>query len=523
MPASIASPPRENKWVVTVAVTVGTLMGAIDSSIVNVALPHMRGTLGASIQEITWVSTGYIVAMVIVMPLVAWLGTLFGRKRVYMACLGIFLVGSFCCGAARTLTALVVFRVMQGLGAGALQPTEQAILRETFPIEEQGMAMGLYGLAVMIGPAIGPTLGGYIVDNFEWPWIFYINIPIGIVGLLMVQRFVHDPEHARAHAVPAKVDLWGIAFLVSGLACLQTLLEKGSEDDWFQSGFICFLALAAASLLAAFVTQELTTEHPAVDLRILKNLSFASGTFVGAILGAALFGSIFLLPLFMQELLGYDATQSGLTLMPRSLAMVAMMPIAGALYNRMGHYVQIPLGLVLVAVATFLMSTFTLDSGQWQLLVPQILQGVGFSLMFVALSTTTLSTIERSRMTNATGLYNLVRQLGGSFGVAAFATLLEDHREIARNGIIAHLSPTRPAVRERLSLMASALGSRLGIHGAAARRLGVGALARDVYRQSAAMGYEQVFFEVALLIVICIPLVFLIRKGRGAVESAALE
>ncbi len=515
MAASSTTAPQVNKWTVTIAVTVGTLMGAIDSSIVNVALPHMRGTLGASIQEITWVSTGYIVAMVIVMPLVAWLGTVFGRKRVYLFCLGLFLVGSFFCGAARSLSTLVIFRIVQGLGAGALQPTEQAILRETFPLEEQGMAMGLYGLAVMIGPALGPTLGGYIVDNFEWPWIFYINIPIGIIGILMVQRFIHDPEHAKARGGPARIDFVGILFLVAGLGLLQTVLEKGNENDWFQSAFIAAMALAAVVSLAIFVVQELTSEQPAVDLRILKNLSFTSGTLVGAILGAALFGSMFLLPLFMQELLGYDATQSGLALMPRALAMIVMMPLAGMLYNRLGHYLQVPLGLGLSALATFLMSRFTLQSGTWQILLPQILQGIGFSLMFVSLSTVTLSTIRREQMTNATGLYNLIRQLGGSFGVAIFATFLENRRELAHNSIIAHLVPTRGAVQQRLAMLSSGLGSRAGVHGGTAHRMGLGALAFEVYRQSATMGYEQTFLWVALLIGGCIPLVFLIRKGKG--------
>src|SRR4051812_6622380 len=329
-----------NKWLVTISITFGTLMGAIDSSIVNVALPHIRGAVGATLQEITWISTGYAVALVLVMPLTAFLGRLFGQKRVYLACLVLFLVGSFLCGTATTLPALVFYRLIQGLGAGALQPTEQAILRQTFPPKEQGMAMALFGMAVMIGPAIGPTLGGYIVDHYHWSWIFFINLPVGLLGLFMVISFVHeDPELLEQNRTLAEqqrkhVDWAGIAFLWIGLAALEYFLEEGARDDWFDSRLITAVFLVAIFAVAAFVIRELTAKVPAVDLRLFADPVFLSGTVIGGLMFAMLMANMFLLPIFMQELLGFTAVQSGNALMPRMLIMIVAVPIVGPLFKR---------------------------------------------------------------------------------------------------------------------------------------------------------------------------------------------
>jgi MFS transporter, DHA2 family, multidrug resistance protein len=306
-----------NKWLVAVSVTFGTLMGTIDASIVNVAVPHLQAGVGATVEQIAWVSTGFIIATVLVMPLTAFLGRLYGQKRVYMFCLGIFVLGSALCGMARTLTSLVLFRVIQGLGAGALQPTEQAILRQTFPPQEQGMAMAIFGLAVQIGPAFGPTLGGYIVDQYSWPWIFYINLPVGALGLIMVGRFVHVPEDIQAAnrvmAVEQRkhMDWWGIALLSIGLSTMQYLLEEGNRKDWFQSSVINACALISIFSLSAFVLREISTRVPAVNLSLFKEKIFASATAITAVMFAMLFSVTFLLPLFMQMMLGYSALQAG--------------------------------------------------------------------------------------------------------------------------------------------------------------------------------------------------------------------
>ena len=325
-----AAPP--NKWLVTAAVLTGTIMAVLDSSIVNVALPKMSGTLACSIEEITWVVTAYILSNVIIMPMIAMLSARFGRKRVYLASVVLFTASSMACGLARTLPLMVFFRVLQGAGGGVLQTVSQAILRETFPPEEQGMAMGLFGMGAVVAPAVGPTLGGWLTDNHSWPWIFYINVPIGIVNVLLVTRFVHDPAYLKR--VKGAIDWLGLSLMTVGLGALQLMLEKGETEGWLDSGFIQALAVIAGAGLLAFVWHELTARAPAVDLRLLRNGTFSSATAMGGILGIALNASLFLLPVFLQRNLGYPAIQSGLALMPRSLAMLVLMPIGGLLYNR---------------------------------------------------------------------------------------------------------------------------------------------------------------------------------------------
>ena len=368
MSKSIAPRAPVNKWLVTLSVTFGTLMGTIDASIVNVATPHLRGAMGATVEEITWVTTGFVIANVIVMPLTAFFGRFFGQKRVYMAALALFVFGSGLCGLAHSLPALVAFRLIQGLSAGALQPTEQAILRQTFPPEEQGMAMALFGVAVVIGPAFGPTLGGYIVDNYSWQWIFYINLPVGALALFMVSRFVHEPEDIRAAnlAMAAKqrqnLDWQGIALLAVGVATLQYVLEEGNRNDWFDSRLISGCALLSVIALAAFVIRELTATVPAVNISLFKDPVFTSGTLIGSVMFAMLLAITFLLPVFMQELLGFTAVQAGLALMPRSLTMMVMMPIVGRVYNRVSPRLTVAFGVLLFTISAFMMSQYNLNT-----------------------------------------------------------------------------------------------------------------------------------------------------------------
>ena len=507
----------KNKWLIAAAVTFGTLMGTIDTSIVNVALPHLRGTLSATVEEITWVSTGYVVASVIIMPLTAWLGARFGRKRVYLAGLLLFLVGSLFCGTARTLPTLVVFRIIQGFGAGSLQPTEQAILRETFPPNEQGMAMGLYGFAIMLGPAIGPTLGGFIVDNYSWPWIFYINLPVGAVGLFMVWRVVHDPPYLVR--VKGKVDYAGMVMLVVGLGALQTLLEWGEKDDWFESRTNVAMAMIATASLVMFCAHELTTKEPVVNLRVLKNRSLSTGTIIGAVLGAVLFSTMFLLPVYMQEFLRYDAMQTGLALMPRSLVMLVTIPIVGAIYNRISPKLVIAFGLGLGAFTCFQMSRFNLQTSREQILVPQMIQGVALACIFIPLSTVALATIDRRRMSDATGLNNLVRQLGGSFGVAIFASLLGRYTLQAKAVLSTHVSASDPSVYARLAAMtASFQASGVDAQTAGARALKL--LDAQVAGQAAMLGFEKAFQLSAIVFLASMPLVLLLEEGKGRAKAA---
>jgi DHA2 family multidrug resistance protein len=314
-----------DKWLISATVIVGTIMAALDISIVNVALPYMRGNLSASVEEITWVATGYILSTVLIMPLVGMMSERYGRKRFYMASVFLFSVSSLFCAASWDLTSLVVFRIIQGIGGGAIIPLGQAILRESFPPEEQGIAMGMYGFGVVLGPAFGPTLGGWLTDNFTWRWIFFVNIPIGILNLVLITRFLHDPPYLKRER--GKIDFQGLGFLVLGLGALQIMLEKGGTRDWFHSNFIDYLALLSFVGLALFIWRELTVDKPAVDLRVLKNLPFASGTLLVGVLGLGQYAALFVLPLFLQQLLGYPALDSGLLLMPGASAWLLSCPL----------------------------------------------------------------------------------------------------------------------------------------------------------------------------------------------------
>jgi DHA2 family multidrug resistance protein len=518
---SAAPAPPVNKWLVTISVTFGTLMGTIDASIVNVALPHIRGSVGATIEEITWITTGFVIANVIVMPLTGFLGRQFGQKRVYLTALAVFLVGSALCGTARSLTALVAYRVLQGLGAGALQPTEQAILRQTFPPREQGMAMALFGMAVVIGPAVGPTLGGYIVDQLAWQWIFYINLPVGALGLLMVWTFVHEDEEIRranqalADRQRRLFDWQGIVLLCVGLATLQYVLEEGARDDWFESATIGATFAIALVALAAFVIRELTAPAPAVDLRLFKDRAFASASLVGAVMFAMLMANMFLLPIFMQELLGFSATESGWTLMPRAAVMLVMNPIVGALYNRVSPRVFVANGVLWVAAGSFLMSHFTTQTGTAQILFAILVQGVGFSCLFAPLTAAALSSVPKHRLADATGLNSLLRQMGGSVGLAVFATLLTRFSTQARAAIGAHVIAVRPEVSERLTAMTAGMAAH-GLDPATAQLAAHKAFDGLVTGQSMVLAFEKDYFLAGAVFLCVLPLLLFLKIAHPA-------
>jgi MFS transporter, DHA2 family, multidrug resistance protein len=515
--AARAEAARGNKWVITASVLIGAMMGAIDTSVVNVALAHIQASYGVTTQEVTWVSTSYLITVVIIMPLTAWLSSVLGRKRMYLISVFIFTVASALCGFSRTLGQLIAFRVLQGLGGGALQPVAQAIMRETFPAEEQGQAMGFFGMIVLLGPAIGPTLGGWLTDNFSWPWIFFVNLPIGVIGLFMGTQFLFDPPYMRGRGL-RQVDGIGIGLLAVGLATLQILLEEGETDGWFQSSFIVALMIVALVALVAFIVWELRSSNPAVDLKILRNLSFASGTFIGGILGLALFGSLILLPLFLQNLLGYDATQAGLTLMPRSLVMVLLMPVAGILYNRLGVYVMLPFGLGLSAFAGFQMARFTTSSGPLQLLLPQVIQGIGFAFMFVSLSTAALATIARPQMQNAAGLFNLVRQLGGSLGTAIVITLVDHKVTMASANLVRYASVYNPTFMQWWRTFEAGFIAE-GSNPRVAHMQALAALRGLISQQAAVVAFDYAFAMIGVVFLACLPLVVLMRRERAAPEA----
>ncbi|MGD8278568.1 MAG: DHA2 family efflux MFS transporter permease subunit [Gemmatimonadota bacterium] len=500
-----------HKWVVAGTVLTGTIMAVLDASIINVALPSMRGTLGATVEEITWVVTGYILAQVIVMPITGMLAQRFGRRNLFLFSLLTFTVASMLCGLARSLPLMVFFRVLQGFGGGVIVTAAQAILRETFPPEEQGMAMGIYGMGVVVAPAVGPTLGGWITDNYTWPWVFYVNVPVGILSAFLVTRFIRDPHYLVRDK--GRIDWTGLALLAIGLGALQLMLEQGDRNDWFTSSFITTLAVISGVGLVMFVVQELHTKRPSVNLRILKDRAFTTATSIGGVLGAGLFGGLFLLPLFLQNLLGYSAMWSGVVLVPRSAAMAVIMPLGGRMYNRLGPRVLAFTGLAVSAYSFWELSHLTMDIGFWDIFWPQLWQGVGFGLLFVSLSTAALSNIPPPQMTQAAGLYNVVRQVFGSVGIALSATTLTRsmsgfHARLSEH-VTAFDGPTQQFIRGATAGMI-----QRGVDPFTARLRALKLIDLTVLQQAAVLAYNHVFLLVTILFLFTLPLALLLRTRR---------
>jgi DHA2 family multidrug resistance protein len=512
-PAPVSAP---NRWLIVAAVTFGTLMGTVDASIVNVALPSIQAAFGVSITEVTWVTTGYLIAFVLVLPLTGWLASVFGRKPLYQACLVVFMGASMLAGLAPSLPFLVAARVLQGLGAGVLGPTEQAILGETFPPEQRGLATGLYGLVIVLGPTIGPLLGGAITDTFSWRWIFYINLPVGIVGLLMVATFVIEPSYIKAHRTT--IDVVGICFMTAGFMSLLVVLEEGNRWDWFSSPLVWGFGLVAVSCLLLFVLWELLgTETPAVDLRILANPSFAAAWVSVTLLGFGLIGALLLQSLFLQEVLGYTATQTGLAFMPRGLVTMIMSPISGLLLYRVGPRLMATIGLICVSSAVFLMSRWTLETGPLQTVIPLMINGLGLSMLFIPLMNAGLAAADRRKLTGAAGLLNLQLQLGASFGTAVLATLIERGIQRYHARLVEQALPTNPAFSQMVHQISQLMIGRGGSDAVTAQQQAMAVVDGIIVRQASVLSFEHAFQVVAavlLLMLVCIP--FLRRPARVA-------
>ena len=459
------------KWTVAVSIAFGSLMATIDTSIVNVALPQIRGQVGASLQEITWISTAYMIAMVLVMPLTGFFGSFFGQKRVYLASLIIFTVGSVLCGTARSLEMLVLWRIVQGIGGGALQPTQQAILRQTFPPQEQGMAMAVFSMVIMVGPAVGPVLGGFITDNYSWPWIFFVNLPVGILGIYLTWRNVHEPadvlaaNRARAAVAKKNLDIAGIVLMAVAIGAMQYVLEEGSSKDWFDSTEIVVAAYIAGVGLVAFVIRELTAVAPVVDLRMFKDPTFASGTIVSGVVFAMLMGSMFLLPVFTQELMHFTATQSGIVLLPRTIAMMIASPFVGKLYNKTSPAMLVAFGMLATALGCYMQADITLFTSTSDLVVPLAVTGVGLAFLFVPLTTAALSNVARHELAGAAGVNSFVRQVGGSIGLSIFATLFSRYGTQAGQHLASSVTVLRPEIHGQLAAPKAALVGRTMLQG----------------------------------------------------------
>ena len=436
------------RYLIAFAVVLASVLELVDTSIVNVAIPHMMGNLGATLDEIAWVSTGYIVANVIVLPLTSWFATRFGRRNYYVGSIALFTFASFMCGGAGSLESLVFWRIVQGLGGGALISTAQAIMFDVFPIEERAVGMAIFGIGVMVGPTMGPTLGGWITDNYSWPWIFYINVPLGILAGALCWRYVPEPEHSEQNT--DSVDWLGVALLVLGIGALQVLLERGEAKGWFDAREVQVEAMLAAAGVVLFIWHELTTEHPIVDLRILANRQLAAGVMFGLALGVALYASIFALPVFLQRLLGYSAWDTGKVILPGALASAATMAAMGRITPKIDVRVSIVTGVLLFFSSMLLHSRFTLDIGYGNLFWPMILRGVAMGLIFPPLTAAAVANLRPAQYGQGTGLYSLARQLGGSFGIATVASLLSRFTEQAREALRAHVNLADPGTVTRL-------------------------------------------------------------------------
>jgi DHA2 family multidrug resistance protein len=500
--------PSFSPWLIAAAVMSATFMEVLDTSVANVALPHIAGNLSASTDEATWVLTSYLIANAIILPATSWITTVFGRKKFLVTCIIIFTVASALCGAAGNIQLLIIARILQGAGGGALQPIAQSVLLESFPPEKRGSAMALYGLGVVVAPIIGPTLGGWITDNYSWRWIFYINLPIGILASFMAMRFVEDPPYVK-NQKPGRIDYIGFGLMALGLAALELTLDLGQQRDWFSSPTIVFTTAVAVGSLLIFIFWELYTPEPIVNLRIFANRNFAVGTILIASVGVVLYGSTALLPLFLQTLLGYPAVQSGLAVSPRGLGSMISMLIVGRLVGRIDGRYLIAFGFLVLAFSTNFFTGITLEIAQSNIIVPMIISGFAMGFVFVPLTTMAMGTLTNEQIGNASGIYNLMRNFGGSIGIAAMTTFLARGAQTHQAALAQNLTPYNPAFQDLVQRVQDNLGG-------ASVEQAYGVIYGMVVKQASVLSYIDNFRLLFYLCLLCAPAAFLFKKVRGA-------
>ena len=520
LPASGVWKPSFNPWLIAASVMLATFMEVLDTSVANVALPHIAGNLSASTSESTWVLTSYLVSNAIILPATNWLGHRFGRRRVLIVCIAIFTLSSALCGAAASLGMLLFARVVQGAGGGALQPIAQAVLLESFPAAKRGAAMAVYGMGIVVAPIIGPTLGGWITDNYSWRWIFYINVPIGILAALMSHAFVEDPPYIK-NQKPGRIDYIGFGLMALGLAALQIVFDKGQEDDWFSSSFIIRTALIAGIALTAFVIWELRSKDPIVNLRVLRNRNFAVGTALIAVMGIVLYGTIALLPLFLQTLLGYPALESGLAVSPRGIGAVISMVVVGRLVGKIDGRYLIMFGFGLTGLATYLLGDIDLQISVGNIAWPQVLSGLAIGFVFVPLTVMATGTLTNEQIGNATGIFNLMRNIGGSFGIAAVTTMLARGAQLHQAAMVHNLTPYDPAYQQRLHELTAALVARG--NPMTAVQQAYGAVYGTLVQQATLLAYIDNFRMLAFLCLLCIPAALLFKRVKAGRPAPAMH
>ncbi|HEY2065989.1 MAG TPA: DHA2 family efflux MFS transporter permease subunit [Gemmatimonadaceae bacterium] len=507
----VAEDKYKYKYLIAIAVTLAAVLELIDTSIVNVAIPHMMGNLGATLDEISWVSTGYIIANVIVIPMSSWLSGYFGRKRYLTGSIILFVAASFFCGAASSLGGLIFWRVVQGLGGGALLSTAQSTLFEAFPPKEVGVGQAMFGVGVMVGPTIGPTLGGYIVDNYDWPWIFYINVPLGIFAAFMVWQYVRDAEYQERAST---IDGTGILLLALCVGSLQWMLERGERYDWFDSRFVTVLAITSVTSFVLLIWRELTIDEPVINFRVLLNRQLAAGVMIASFLGFALYGSVFVLPVFLQGLHGWTANQTGMVILPGALASAVTMAVVGRNAARLDARITVPIGASLFLYSMWKLSLLSFDAGAPDVFWPLIARGVGLGLIFVPLTGATMAELKTSELAQGTGMFNLTRQLGGSLGIAISATLLSRFTAQSRALLAEHIVAGDPLTFARVDLITRGLVGK-GVNAIAAKQQALAVLDRQLQGQASVLAFSRLYLLSGMALMCALPLLLLFRSGKS--------
>jgi DHA2 family multidrug resistance protein len=512
--------PKYNPWLIALTVTLASFMEVLDTSIANVALPHIAGGMSATEDEATWVLTSYLVSNAIILPLSSWFSFLIGRKHFYMACVAVFTVSSFLCGIAPTLGLLVLFRVLQGIGGGGLQPSEQAILADTFPPRQRGMAFAIYGVAVVTAPAIGPTLGGWITDNFSWRWIFFINIPVGAVSLFLTSFMLEDPpyfvkERMQKRRTKLRVDYWGIIFIAIGLGFLQILLDKGERDDWWASGFIRICTVLAVAGLIASVWWELTRKDPVVDLTLLKNRNFGISALLMFMVGVVLLGSTVLIPQFVQIVMGYSATEAGLVLSPGGLLVMLLLPFVGFMLGKVEARWMIAIGLAITALALIHMTTFELGMNFRYVMLARCFQAAGLAFLFVPINTAAYAFVPPTKNNAASALINLARNIGGSLGISVVTTILDRRAQFHQSRLVEHATPLNPQFNQAMRAASRVFGPHAFGNGPYAL------IMRNIERQASTLSYIDCFWFMGIVFFALVPAVFFMKRTQPGRAMAA--
>jgi MFS transporter, DHA2 family, multidrug resistance protein len=507
------------RWLILLGLITAAIMEVLDTTIINVALPQMAGNLGATQQEISWVSTGYILSNVVVLPMTAFFTERIGRQRYLTASIIIFIVASFFCGTSSSLTELVVWRIIQGAGGAALLSTAQATLRQIFPREQQGMVQAIFLLGIIVAPTLGPTLGGWITDNYSWSWCFYINIPIGIGSAFLVNTFLKDPPDQHRHR--GEVDWFGIALLTVGIGSLQWVLEEGNSKDWFSDKWILRFAILSGVCIILLIWWELSSrnKHPIVNFRVLKNRELAASIFLFVALGFGLYGGVFIFPLFTQSLLRFTPTETGLALMPGGIATAVTAVICGLLLNgprpKVDPRVLIAIGVALFVVSMWDLGHLTTNAGESDVRLALIIRGAGLGFLFTPINNVAYASLKPSEAQQASGLINLSRQLGGSFGIAILATYVTVHTQIHRVDLLANVYPGNPMVEDRLRMLTANLIAH-GYNVVEAQRGALALLDQETMRQASMLSYNDAWLLLLLTFVVVSPAIFLLRKHRGS-------